>query len=190
MLQSPRVSVLASRRLHQSELSRQRFRYERRWWAPPGRTLAIADEVEQKSPYFHCAGWPLKRQVRVDAVSQRLRPQALRQEAGMVTSTMSTPVMPISPTASRPDLPVNRTSDLALCSMAGTSNFASLSHALLAAHGRRKRTAAAARNGRHARRLSAGELHQLRADARSACERSPRACACALAIAAIASRSP
>ena len=108
----------------------------------------------------------------------------------MVTSTMSTPGMPISPTASRPDLSVNRSSDLALCSTAGTSNFASLSHALLAAHGRRKRTAAAARFGPRARRLGAGELNQLRADARSACERLPRACACALAIAAIASRSP
>ena len=108
----------------------------------------------------------------------------------MVTSKISTPVMPISPSASRPDLPVHRTSDLALCSMAGTSKFASLSHALIAAHGRRKRTAAAARFGPRARRLGAGELHQLRADARSACERSPRACACALAIAAIASRSP
>ena len=92
--------------------------------------------------------------------------------------------------ASSPMHHVNRPSHLALCSTAGTSNFASLSHALLAAHGRRKRTAAAARNGRHARRLSAGELHQLRADARSACERSPRACACVSAIAAIASRSP
>ena len=49
-----------------------------------------------------------------------------------MTSTLSTSGMPISPTASRPDLPVNRSSDLALCSMAGTSKFASLSHALIA----------------------------------------------------------
>ena len=92
--------------------------------------------------------------------------------------------------ASSPMHHVNRPSHLALCSTAGTSNFASLSHALVAAHGRRKRTAPTARYGLRARRLSAGELHQLRADARSACERSPRACACVSAIAAIASRSP